>query len=203
MTGVIRYGHFTPGALDRFARWMAHLKKSASTGHLLKNTSGHLLNDCGGGFTPGEDCDPCDDDTSADQYDITVSGVTICTCSDGGSLVYDTGTDPNGTYRVDQEGSTCVWSRNQGSVDRIQCPSTLDDSTDWKVGVAFSDNGGGGMFVFSELHDGVLTAIQGILEVGNQDCSAGWSGFTITSTSSGDCSNTVGGYGGAISIAAV
>jgi len=26
---------------------MAHLKKSASTGHLLKNTAGHLVNDCG------------------------------------------------------------------------------------------------------------------------------------------------------------
>lgn len=61
---------------------MAHLKKSATNGHLLKNATGHLINECGG--------NPCDPDP---EMLCTVTGAsgTINWCGETWNLPADSG----------------------------------------------------------------------------------------------------------------
>lgn len=65
---------------------MAHLKKSGTTGHLLKNASGHLVVGCA---SCPADCTACGNRTAV------ISGLTgDCSCG-------------NGTYTLTKSG--CVW----------------------------------------------------------------------------------------------
>ncbi len=77
---------------------MAHLRKSAATGHLLKNSAGHLVKACPTTTTEGpqNDCNSCDPPIPDTLY-VTISGL-------GGDLAFF-----NGKHEVTWEGS-CLWT---------------------------------------------------------------------------------------------
>src|SRR5689334_4553424 len=66
---------------------MAHLKKSGSSGHLLKTAGGHLVNDCGGSTVS---CSFCDGGLGPGEFDVTFSGLTDGTCSGGAAILNTT-----------------------------------------------------------------------------------------------------------------
>src|SRR5262245_59014652 len=87
---------------------MAHLKKTASIGHLLKNSAGHLVNECGGGVEPGSECVNCETGTA--PANMTVTGGT-CIYFDGGPAVC-----------AQNSPLTCRWGNfpTSGSNARVQ-----------------------------------------------------------------------------------
>ncbi len=78
----------------------AHLKKSASTGHLLKTSTGHLTKDCGVGFV----CSPWPSGASPSSFTAVTSGFTNGTqtlCANA-----------NRTWTLEpwtEPGEACVW----------------------------------------------------------------------------------------------
>lgn len=67
-------------------------------GNLIEDASGNLLECAECPCDDGIDCNACADNTSQDEYDIVLSGIT-CTC---GTL--------SGTYRVQRlPDSPCTW----------------------------------------------------------------------------------------------
>ena len=72
----------------------------------------------------GVPCVDCDDTTPA-QYDITLSGITLCTCFLSTASLYDTvsylgGFSANSTFRVSQDpNNSCQWTYTESSVLQV------------------------------------------------------------------------------------
>lgn len=86
---------------------MVHLKKH-SDGHLLVESGGHLVKDCGS----AADCARCDNDYY--QYQVVFSGITVSTdCLDSGTHTASgkviTPPTVNGIWVVTQRAG-CVWT---------------------------------------------------------------------------------------------
>jgi len=87
--------------------WFAHLKKSAVTGHLLKNGDGHLVKDCGCQACPG-DCSALNDVT------VTLAGFGSGCCAQINAAITATRTG-------------CTWSGNGNFTSPTGC------DVDWDV----------------------------------------------------------------------
>jgi len=111
-----------------------HLKHSATTGHLLHNSSGHLVHDCNGapGTCPGHP-------PLLDNYSISWNGtITVAKCP--GCIWDNTPTSPITVNKP--SGANCVWSYYAGVpheleltggkwVVTILCPSAISYDRVW------------------------------------------------------------------------
>jgi hypothetical protein len=93
---------------------MPSLKKDATTGALLKNSSGALVDVCDAGCTAsGTSCTHCDD-TTPSQYTVTLSGVNLCSCSvahDSGYVSTSwTGADVLNAAHTLTQDTSCTWT---------------------------------------------------------------------------------------------
>lgn len=81
-----------PRWVSRLSEAFARLRKSASSGHLLKNTSGHLAISC------GVSCD----ELPGSSIDVTFDGVQLLACQSGETSRFGQ-TNINGTFQVDYD----------------------------------------------------------------------------------------------------
>ena len=192
--------------IRRRALAMAHLKKSASTGHLVKNTDGHLVNDCG--FTPGVDCTNCDVGTAPAEMRITItSPISLCTCSSA-NCVMDSA--PTGSSVGGQVGgSPCTWFNANAFTAPTwsPCPSGSPTSTVWVWSLEITAGSGTNNATYSFFLGAGACAqgfFSGLLHTDDEDedCSLTRNMNNLVTSSSG-CTLNFRGYGGSISVTPV
>ena len=206
---------------------MPSLKKDATTGALLKNSSGALVDVCGAGCTAsGTSCTHCDD-TTPSQYTVTFSSVTLCGCylNDNAGVDVDVsykgGFDLNAAFTLSQD-SSCIWSYTEedaveyvehttddescGAVSRttsVDVEIELERSgTTWELRVLLVAPPVGNDELFRDTQNGDTDG-------GGQLCATVPS-FTNDATVSGDCGSVVGfgvevaaGYDGTATVVCV
>ncbi|NBQ49123.1 MAG: hypothetical protein EBY40_00235 [Marivivens sp.] len=118
---------------------MPSLKKDATTGALLKNSSGALVDVCGGCTAAGTSCARCDDVTPA-EYQVTFSGLTLCSCSAFDSeYTWTAGDVFNTVHTLAGGGSGCAWTKTltnavtQKSYDGSGCTGSVTSTNTWDI----------------------------------------------------------------------
>lgn len=190
-----------PAWIERLLARFAHLKRSASTGHLLKNSAGHLATSCGG-ISP-EDCD----DLPGTSIDVEFSGVTLCTgCVD--NIVEFNTTDLNGAFNVPHFSSgagghryflsnldASAPSTNYDHYDSTPCagtPTNVDDPSDIDIIVRGT---GGNCYIFASHVDNMFDGNAASPQEVDQPSTNTWG--------SGDCEEFLWAYGGEVVLTAI
>ncbi len=109
--------------------WAAHLRKSASGGHLRKTLTGHLSKGCA--ILPGDPCGHCDDSTPAEMIVVSsgISWIPGCclhfddpapTQTQYVDIAETPSVSPNGTWLLTQTANPCVWLDKEACTGRIE-----------------------------------------------------------------------------------
>lgn len=117
---------------------MAHMKKSASTGHLLKKSTGHLINVCGDPtYTQAR---RCADDALVDLFMLTTDAVGIAAFSYSGICYYfDGDIDTPGTIIEPADVTEFADCTECGTDSECQCDPPVSTVTITIAGMSGSD----------------------------------------------------------------
>ncbi len=144
----------------------AHLKKSASSGHLLKTSTGHLSKACPSGGTSA--CTDCPTGSGPTDFLVTISGATHCP-------------GVNGSYSCIYMGPStpCLWTWTNFTniVNVLAKPGNLLHVCYGSNSLGACSGGGEWEDTITDCNTVNISAMTNT--VSNANCSSEWSSLTV------------------------